>query len=463
MGDVVEIPVWLLALGGALALIGLLDRILAPSLRWVLRRRANRVIDQLNQRLHLQIQPFKLTRRRVLIDRLIYDPSVMEAMEAYARDEGVPREVAAEMVLRYAREIAPAFSASAYFGIAARVSRWISQALYRVRLGYADDQALRSVDPSAAVVFVMNHRSNLDYVLVTYLASQRSALSYAVGEWARVWPLQGLIRSMGAYFIRRKSRNGLYRRVLARYVQMAREGGVTQAIFPEGGLSRDGRLGAPKLGLLSYIASGFKPGDGRDVVFIPVGINYDRVLEDRLLTSAKKSADGETRFNVSFASAVGFIANHFWLRITGRFYRYGYACVGFGAPLSLSGYFNSRDWATETERIADLGEELMARVGAVVPVLPVSLVATVLLNAGAPIRKLGLKARTHALLRKLEKSGAHCHVPRGDMDYAVDVGLRMLTLRGLVRSTEVGLEIVEGEANILRYYANAIAHLVPTE
>jgi glycerol-3-phosphate O-acyltransferase len=460
MGDVVEIPVWLLWLGGALALIGLLDRILAPSLRWVLRRRANRVIDQLNQRLDLGIQPFKLTRRRVLIDRLIYDPAIMEAMEVYARDEDVPREVAAEQVRRYAREIAPAFSASAYFGVAARVSRWISQALYRVRLGYADDAGLRSVDPSAAVVFVMNHRSNLDYVLVTYLASQRSALSYAVGEWARVWPLQGLIRSMGAYFIRRKSRNGLYRRVLARYVQMAREGGVTQAIFPEGGLSLDGRLGAPKLGLLSYIASGFKPGEGRDVIFVPVGINYDRVLEDRLLTSARKGADGAARFKVSLATTVGFIANHFWLRITGRYYRYGYACVGFGAPLSLAAFLTTRDGATETERIADLGDELMKRVGAVVPVLPVSLVATVLLDAGGTIQPLGLKARAHTLLRRLEQSGAHCHVPRGDMDYAVDVGLRMLTLRGIVLASDAGLEIAPGEAGLLRFYANAIAHLI---
>lgn len=68
---------------------------------------------------------------------------------------------------------------------------------------------------------------------------------------------------MGAYFIRRGSRNTLYRRVLARYVQMATAEGHTQAIFPEGGLSLDGRVGAAKLGLLSYILAGFDP-EGRD-------------------------------------------------------------------------------------------------------------------------------------------------------------------------------------------------------
>ena len=94
----------------------------------------------------------------------------------------------------------------------------------------------------------MNHRSNMDYVLVTYLAARAGALSYAVGEWARVWPLSRLIRAMGAYFIRRRSRGAFYRRVLARYVQMATAGGVSQAVFPEGGLSVTGAVAEPKLG-----------------------------------------------------------------------------------------------------------------------------------------------------------------------------------------------------------------------
>ena len=122
-----------------------------------------------------------------------------------------------------------------------------------------NDDALAAVDPASSVIFVINHRSNMDYVLVTYVASTSSALSYAVGEWAQVWGLRGLIRSMGAYFISRDSREALYRKVLARYVHMATAAGVTQAIFPEGGLSRDGRLRPPKFGLLSYMVAGFDP------------------------------------------------------------------------------------------------------------------------------------------------------------------------------------------------------------
>lgn len=454
MSSTVEIPLWLAVLVGVLGLLGLLDRIIGPSLRWFFRKRVNRAIDRLNQRLDLKIQPFKLTKRKVLIDRLIYDPEVMAALEAHVAEEDVPREVAVEKVERYARETVPAFSAFAYFGFGMRLSRWVSQALYRVRIGVYDDKELSAIDPEAAVVFVMNHRSNIDYLLVTYLAARRTSLSYAVGEWANVWGLRQVIRAMGAYFIRRKSRNPLYRKVVARYIKMAVEGGVTQAMFPEGGLSRDGRLGPAKLGLISYMCDGFEPGVSRDIVFVPVGLNYDRVIEDRILLESI-AEEKQPRFNAGPFSAIKFVLRLMWMKATGRLYRFGYACVSFGAPLSLTEYAAGGAVDVET-----LGEALMGRVGAVIPVLPVSLVATVLLNAERALSPLELKAATAELIARLKARGAHLHIPRNDDDYAVDVGLRMMRMRGLVREEPEGLRANPDEERVLRYYANAIAHLV---
>ncbi len=456
MNNVVEIPVWLLVLGGILAAIGILDRLLMPSVRWYLRRRLNRVIDSLNDRLQLSIQPFKLTRRKTMIDRLIHDPKVMEAIAEHTIAENMPPEVAAKMAERYAREIVPSFSASTYFGFAIRVSRLLSKAMYRVRIGFIDDQALRSVDPNATVIFVMNHRSNMDYVLVTYLVAERSALSYAVGEWARVWPLQQLIRAMGGYFIRRKSRNQLYRKVLARYVQLATDGGVTQAIFPEGGLSRDGLLREPKLGLLSYILGDFDAETSRNVVFVPVGLNYDRVLEDRVLTAPTE--DGKRKFRFQPGTFIRFMVRQTWLRLTGKFYRNGYACVSFGRPVSLTEYMATHEPAEMPEVIENLGAELMDRIGHVVPVLPVSLVSTVLLRADRPISMLELKSRCHQTWQLLSARGIYSHIPHEDEDYAVEVGLRMLTLRHMVTEEGGKFALAPEHAHVVKFYANAIAH-----
>ena len=453
MTTMVEIPLWLTVFAGILGVLGLLDRIIGPSLRWFFRKRVNRAIDDLNKRLDLKIQPFKLTDRKVLIDRLVYDPEVMAAVEDHVEEQGVPREVSIERVERYAKETVPSFSAFAYFGLGMRLSRWVSQSLYRVRIGVYDEKELSAIDPEAAVVFVMNHRSNIDYLLVTYLASQRTSLSYAVGEWANVWGLRQVIRAMGAYFIRRKSRNPLYRKVVARYIKMAVEGGVTQAMFPEGGLTRDGALQPAKLGLISYMCDGFDAENSRDIVFVPVGLNYDRVIEDRILLESI-AEEKQPRFNAGPLSAVKFVFRLIWMKATGRLYRFGYACVSFGKPLSLKQHAPMGSVDVEA-----LGEVLMKRVGAVVPVLPVSLVATVLLQASKPLSPLELKAETANLILRLRDAGAHLHIPRNDDDYAVDVGLRMMRMRRLIIEDASGLQANQAEQNVLRYYANAIKHL----
>lgn len=105
-----------------------------------------------------------------------------EAVVAHARENNLREDVAFEKARDYAREIVPAFSASAYFGFAIRAARWLSNALYRVDVKDLDEAALVGIDRDATVIFVINHRSNMDYVLVTYLAARRSALSYAVGN-----------------------------------------------------------------------------------------------------------------------------------------------------------------------------------------------------------------------------------------------------------------------------------------
>jgi len=370
---------------------------------------------------------------------------------------------------RYAREIVPAFNAYLYFRIGYWIAKHFARFLYRVRLGYTDSAAIAAVNPKSTVVFVMNHRSNMDYVLVAFLAAERVALSYAVGEWARMWPLQVLIRAMGAYFVRRNSGDPLYRMVLQRYVQMATEGGVPQAVYPEGGLSVDGRLRAPKLGLLDYMLKTFDPAGERDLVFIPVGINYDRVLEDRTLL-LKLDSGGPRRGGIAYASAVtlGFAARQFWSMLLGSWHRFGYACVNFGKPVSMRAYvqargFDFRALGDEERRgqVTELGGHLMAQIGAVVPVLPVALVATVLLQArGQALSELDLKAAVHELIIRLERAGAHVYIPRADHDYAITVGLRMLTLRRIVRERDGLYSPDPDELPVLSYYANSIAHLV---
>ena len=152
MTSQISLPLWLVLIVGALALWSVVDRLLLPGVRFLMRRRFNRAIEDLNTRLKLRIQPFKLAKRQALIDQLIFDPEVLRAVDEYAVANGVTREAAQQRAHRYANEIVPSFSAYAYFGIGTRLARRLSTFLYRVRLGYMDEAAMASADPDAAVI-----------------------------------------------------------------------------------------------------------------------------------------------------------------------------------------------------------------------------------------------------------------------------------------------------------------------
>ena len=464
----VAVPFWLAVLGGLLAAWALYERVMMPSLRWVIRSRANKALDEFGSRLRISIRPFQQTRRQALIDLLAYDAKVQEAVAEHARASGMPRELVTAQAHRYAREIVPAFNAYLYFRLGYWAARRVAESLYRIRIGYVDERRLGGIPADATVVFVMNHRSNMDYVLATYLAADHAALSYAVGEWARIWPLQQLIRAMGAYFVRRDSRDELYRRVLERYVAMATENGVTQALYPEGRLTRDGRIGEARLGVLDYMLRGFRNDGERDLVFVPLGINYDRTLEDRsLLLTLDPDAKRPGRAGAVW-NTLRFAANQASLAFHSKWRRFGYAGVNFGAPISMREYSRSRGLELarlpKEERfahVAALARHLMDAVGALVPVLPVPLIAAVLCDApGRRFSEIEIKAAVEALAERAERSGARICVPRPDLDEAVDAGLDTLALRRLVVREDGLYRAAPAESALLRYYANSIAHLL---
>ena len=450
MFETIQVPYWLLILILLFAGVTFASHFLFPSVRWFFRRRMERAVEELNKRLDRPIQPFKMMRRQDHVIRLIYDPQVMEAVADYASTEGVPRSVAFAKAKSYAREIVPGFSTAAYFGFAIWVARKLSQLFYTVHLGGGDPGTLRDIDNKSAVVFVMNHRSNMDYVLVTWLAADRSALSYAVGEWARVWPLKALIRAMGAYFIRRRYSSPLYRAVLARYVQMSIDEGVTQAMFPEGGLSLNGAVGPAKKGLLHYIVRDFDTQTERDVVFVPVALNYDRVLEDRLLIKAAET--GERRFGVRMSKALGWVAQLFWLKLRGKFHKFGHAAVCYGAPVSLQDFLVNHPGAS-TEVLADT---LMTRIRAAVPLLPVPLAAAAVVRVGGRAAMPALEVAAEALIDEARACGANMHLAGGATGSALGSGVESLILRGILQREGDAISIAAGEEDALGYYAASV-------
>ncbi len=464
MENSVTLPLWLFLLLLVTAVLLILDRILLPGIRWILHRRVNRVIEEVNTRLDIEIKPFQLTRKQVLIDQLVFDDKVVAVMKEYAAEHNIPTEVAQARVLRYAKEIVPSFNAVVYFRFGYWLAKTVGRMLYRVHVGFYYKGERSKINPDSSIVLVMNHRSNMDYVLLSFLVADRTALSYAVGEWARIWPLQTLIKSMGAFFVRRNSGNALYRGVLKRYVNIATRAGVCQAVFLEGGLTRDGLLRQPRQGFLDYMLRDFRVDTDRDVVFVPVGINYDRVLEDLSLVR-KLDPDAASRslwFTIKTSFKFGL--KTLMMKPEKRWLRFGYASVNFGRPLSMSEYcqqqeinFAVLDKEERFAHIEKLSHLLMSKIADVVPILPVALMCEVVLESQPEwLSELGAKAVAAARIEDLQARGAPIEIPAKVCEEVLSAALAMLEGRGFIERRDGLIRAQPGALDILKYYANSI-------
>jgi len=469
MENTIILPLWIFVLLILTALLLVLDRILLPGFRWYLRRRVNRVIEEVNTRLDIEIRPFQLTRRQALVDQLVFDDRVAEAIKKYADEHAMPKEVVQAKVLSYAHEIAPSFNAYVYFRFGYWLAKTVGRMLYRVRVGFYDDNQLKNIAADASVVFVMNHRSNMDYILVSFLAAEKTALSYAVGEWARIWPLQTLIKSMGAFFVRRNSRNSLYRRVLERYINLATRAGVCQAVFLEGGLTRDGKLREPKQGFLDYMLRDYHVDIDRDVVFVPVGINYDRVIEDMSLVRKLDPAASKKSLWFVIKTASRFFIKTMFMKRDKRWLRFGYASVNFGSPISMRLYckqnridLSQMDQSTRYDHVQTLSRRLMREIADVVPILPVAMMSEVVLEHQSEwLSELELKTTASRRINQLLEKGAPIDLSPNALEGVLSAALVMLEGRGFVEVSENLIRARPAAVDLLKYYANSIEQWKP--
>ena len=413
---------------------------------------------------------YKLQERRLAREALADDPAITAAVQAHMAEHGLAEQAVRQQVRKYLDEIIPHFNVLSYYRVGYNLAKILVNLLYKTSVDYQDEQALEQIPRRDVVVYLMNHRSNADYVVVAYVLARGVHVSYAVGEWARAWPLEYVFKSFGAYFIRRRFREPLYHTVLERYVQLITRNGVTQGIFPEGGLSRDGTLRTPKLGLLDYICRTLAdPAFDRDVWFVPVALNYDRVLEDRsLIRELIHEGDRPSRI-AQLGTVLAYLVSNTIRLLTGRLKRYGRVAVNFGTPQSLRAWLTTapRDVLSlpkearlpELERLA---REMLARIGAIIPVTPVPLAAAALLSFGQTVvQKDALLERMDQLRDRLKDVNGK--VVRGGARIAEvwDRAWRMLKMRRLVVRDGRSLVILPKGRPLLEYYANSIAHLIP--
>jgi glycerol-3-phosphate O-acyltransferase len=215
---------------------------------------------------------------------------------------------------------------------------------------------------------------------------------------------------------------------------------------------------------MDYMLREFHPEFDKDVVFVPVGINYDRVVEDRsLIRRLDPNAKRRNQWYV-IKTTLAFATKMLLLSRKLRWRRFGYASVNFGRPISVKQYceanevkFDEADSTHRFEQVKKLADTIMGHIAAVIPILPIALISEVLLeNKNIWKSELDLKSQALQKIELLRKKGAPIDISSGASEGVLNNALTMLVGRRLVDVEENLIRPKEEALVLLEYYANSI-------
>lgn len=430
----------------------------------ILQRKLSRILRvHFRQRRIASLGPDQ-SHRRMLIDHVLSDNSVREAIQQEATGK-VTIEQARNKAQKYAFEIAADVSYPTV-RILHRVLTWLWTQLYD-GVELSGIKRLKSVADGHELVYVPCHRSHIDYLLLSYiLYVQGFSLPHiAAGVNLNLPVVGGLLRRGGAFFLRRSfAGKPLYTAVFNAYLKEILQRGHALEYFVEGGRSRTGRLLPAKGGMLAMTVHAFLQDPQTPVVFVPVYFGYERLLEGRAFTSELAGGKKQKESVLGLLKAVRTLKED-----------YGHVYVNFGQPIALNDLLNTqqpdwRDLTVSAERpdwikplVNDLGDQIMRSINEATSVTPISLLATTLLATprGCISRsELIQQIELYQELLKKAYEGSLVVIPDVDANQLIEHGKRL----GFIESDQdpVGeiIQMKTGQASRLTYFRNNILHLL---
>lgn len=405
----------------------------------------------------------RLPNRQAMFNKLLKSPAILQAIEDEMKSKNLTKEKATQEAEKILDEIAANVS---YEGmrIADRFLRWLWNKLYQgIEVQHADRVRKLALE-GHEIVYIPCHRSHIDYLLLSYVLYHQGLVTphIAAGINLNFWPVGGLFRRGGAFFIRRTFKgNRLYSTVFREYLAELFHRGYAVEFFIEGGRSRTGRLLAPKTGMVSMTLQALQQDATRPISVVPVYVGYEHVLE--VDTYAK-----ELRGAAKEKENAGLV-----LRVIKKLRNLGKGYVNFGEPITLNNYLNQNypQWKENTEErswfneaVDKVSNQVMVHINNAAAVNAMNLTGTALLSS-----------RQRALSREqlLEQLDSYQQLLQ-NVPYSQDVIVPQETpqemLEHVLSLDRVGIivekdnfgEIVRLERNsavLMTYYRNNIQHL----
>jgi glycerol-3-phosphate O-acyltransferase len=428
-------------------------------------RKIARVLRSHFHRIRATVIGPDLSHRRTVVDSVLGAEPVRAAIAASAAKEKISHAKALRKAHKMVMEIAADYSHPVVRSASFLLANFWNKLYDGIAMHHFDKA--RAAAPGFEVVYVPSHRSHADYLLMSYQLHVSGVVvpHIAAGVNLNLPVIGPILRRGGAFFMRRSfTGNAVYSVVFKEYLAQLIDRGVPIEYFTEGTRSRTGRLLAPRKGILAMTVRAFLRAPRRPVLFQPVYIGYEKLMEGKSYAGELSGQPKEKE------SLLGLLRGLKVLR-----QRYGHVALNFGEPIELSPLLDAAaaDWRTPGDDpdakpewlhgvIEQLSERIQVNINRAADVNPINLLALALLatpkHAMAESDLLAQLDLSKALLEELPYSDRVTLTamnPAGIIAYGEQMGW----IERIAHPLGDVLSASSEQAVLLSYFRNNVLHL----
>jgi len=307
-------------------------------------------------------------------DKILNSHDFQEALRKCSEETGIPFDKVEKEAAADLKEMAARPGRYSVAGWEA-FSKWLARA-YKLDVNDRELVELRKLNKDSSLVFLPNHRSYLDpLVLRSAMQPYGFPPNHVLGGVnLAIWPLADFGQKNGIVFIRREFKDDhVYRATLRAYLSYLIAQRSNLEWYIEGGRTRTGKLRPPRFGILSYVIDAYTEHPDNDVHIVPTSIIYDQQHEVSAI-SAEEAGGVKSPESLKW----------FYDFSKSQSRRLGRAHVRFGEPLSLKEAVKLTEDENGKPRprlaVPKVAFEVANRINAVTPITPVALVTFALLD-----------------------------------------------------------------------------------
>ncbi|HET6631469.1 MAG TPA: glycerol-3-phosphate 1-O-acyltransferase PlsB [Rhodanobacteraceae bacterium] len=431
------------------------------------RRKLARVLRTHFRRIRAAVIGPDLSHKRTVVDAVLDSAPVREAIAASAAKDRISAAKATRKAREFALEIAADYAHPVVRSASFMLSGFWNKLYDGIAMHHFDKA--RAAAPGHEVIYVPCHRSHTDYLLLSYQLHMSGVVPPHIAAGINLnLPLIGpLLRRGGAFFMRRSFRgNALYSAVFKEYLAQLIDRGVPLEYFIEGGRSRTGRLLTPRSGMLSMTVRAFLRAPRRPVLFQPVYIGYERLMEGNAYVGELSGKPKERESWLALLRARKLLKQ-----------RYGRVAINFGQPVPLEPLLDglAPDWRQQppgddkpawlTGLVGTLSEAIAVNINRAADVNPINLLALALLatpkHAMAASDLLAQLELQKALFEALPYSD-RVTITAASPAEIIDYGEAMGWIRRIRHPLGDVLTCDPDKAVLLSYFRNNVLHLNAT-